>query len=390
MIQAKVVHIITKMELGGAQENTLFTVTHLNSELFRTFLVVGRGGELFEEARELQNTFIIPDMVRAIRPLQDIKAFYQIKGILQKIKNCDPVSVPVIVHTHSSKAGILGRWAAKASGISLILHSIHGYGFNDYQSFLVKKFYVLLEKLTSRITTKFIAVSRGNIEKGVTLNIFPRNKVVLIRSGIDINRFQSPQTPKTGIRKSLGIPDTALVVVMVACFKPQKAPLDFIRACGLVKREVSGSYFLLVGDGELRTAIQEEIRRQNLQECFCIPGWRRDVPEILHAADVFALSSLWEGLPRVLPQAMCAGIPIVATRVDGSPEAVHHGVNGFLVHPGDIKGLAEKIIFCLKNPGEAVAMGIRGRNRVGEFDIYKMVKDQEDIYSGLLPHQQYE
>lgn len=384
MIQAKVVHIITKMELGGAQENTLFTVTHVDPEKFKTFLVVGCGGELFEEARQLQNIFIVPDLVRDLRPLQDLKALYEIKKILRKIKNLGPVSVPLIVHTHSSKAGILGRWAAKASGVPIILHSIHGYGFNDHQPYLIRKFYILLETLTSLITTKFIAVSRVNIEKGIALKIFPPNKVVLIRSGIDINRFQSPKMPKLSIRKSLGIPESAQVVVMVACFKPQKAPLDFVRACSLVKKEVPEAYFSLVGDGDLRPSIEEEIRRQNLQECFYLPGWRRDVPEILHAADVLALSSLWEGLPRVLPQAMSAGIPIVATRVDGSPEAVSDGVNGFLVQPGDIKGMAEKIIYCLKNSAEALAMGKRGREMVEEFDIYKMVKDQESLYTKLL------
>lgn len=384
MIKAKVIHIITRMELGGAQENTLFSVSRINPEKFKTFLVTGCGGELYHEAREFQNAFIAPDLIREIKPAQDIKAFFQIRAILQKIKNLEPAALPVIVHTHSSKAGIVGRWAAKASGISILLHSIHGYGFNDYQPFLVRFFYELVEKATSRITTKFIAVSQANIEKGVALNIFPRTKAALIRSGIDITRFQHPEVPARCVRNNLGIPETAPVVAMIACFKPQKAPLDFVRACSLVKKKIPEAHFLLVGDGELRSHIEAEIQKQNLPGCFHLTGWRRDIPDLLHAADVFALSSLWEGLPRVLPQAMCAGIPIVATRVDGSPEAVCDGINGFLVNPGDVTLLAERIIFCLNNPEQSREMGARGKKLAEEFDMHKMIRAQESLYEELL------
>ncbi|MEI6127564.1 MAG: glycosyltransferase family 4 protein [Pseudomonadota bacterium] len=384
MIKAKVVHIITRMELGGAQENTLFSVSHINPETFETFLVTGRGGELYNEAREFKNTFIAPDLIREIKPAQDIKAFFQILTILKNIKNLAPPALPVIVHTHSSKAGILGRWAAKAAGLPILLHSIHGFGFNDYQPFAVRFFYWVLERITSPITTKFIAVSQANIEKGLALKIFPSTKAVLIRSGIDIKRFQQPELPARCVKKSLGIPDTAPVVAMIACFKPQKAPLDFVRACALVHKNIPKAHFLLIGDGELRSDIEAEILALNLPEVFHLTGWRRDVPELLHAADVFALSSLWEGLPRVLPQAMCAGIPIVATKVDGSPEAVRDGINGFLIHPGAIIRLAEKILFCLNNPEQAREMGSRGKSLVEEFDMHTMIKDQENLYSELV------
>jgi glycosyltransferase involved in cell wall biosynthesis len=383
VIKAKVIHIITKMELGGAQENTLFTVSHLNPEKFKTFLVIGKDGEMFEEAKAFKNTSVVPDLIREIRPIKDIRAFFQIAKAIKKIKLTEPESAPTIVHTHSSKAGIIGRWAAKASGIPIIIHSMHGFGFNDYQHFWGRRFFILLEQITSRITTKFIAVSSANIEKGVQLNIFPREKTGLIRSGIDISRFQNPAVTKQEMRKNLEIPDDVPVVAMISCLKPQKAPLDYVRACDLVKKEVPDAHFLLIGDGVLRGAVEKEIYRMNLRNCFRLLGWRRDIPEILHATNVLALTSLWEGLPKVLPQAMAAGVCIVATRVDGSPEAVRDGVNGFLVSPGDVSGLAEKVTFLLKDPAKASEMGKRGFELVGEFDINKMVIAQEKLYEEL-------
>jgi len=385
MLRAKAVHIITKMELGGAQENTLFTVNHLNPALFESYLITGPGGELSGEASAFKNFFTAPDLIREVRPWRDLKAFFQIRTFLKKIKSRSPASLPVIVHTHSSKAGILGRWAARSCGMSLIVHSIHGFGFNDYQHALVRGFYILLEKLTARITIKFIAVSRANMDKGVSLGIFSPGKALLIRSGIDLMRFQHPQNPRQVIRQELGIPEDAPLVVMVACFKPQKAPVDFIRACARVRQEAPETHFLLVGDGALRTDVEKEIKTLNLSGCVHLAGWRRDISDILHAADIAALSSLWEGLPRVIPQAMCAGLPVVATNVDGSPEAVEEGVNGFLAAPGDSKKLAELLIDCIRNPEKSREMGMRGKALAAEFDIYKMVQDQEELYKNLIP-----
>ena len=174
------------------------------------------------------------------------------------------------------------------------------------------------------------------------------------------------------------------MVANISCLKPQKAPLDFIRACRLVHEEIPDAHFLLVGDGVLRSAVEKEIIEKNLQGCVHLLGWRRDIPGIIQEIDVLALTSLWEGLPRVLPQAMACGVPVAATRVDGSPEAVRDEENGFLVNPGDVAAFARKLIFLLNNPGKAREMGKRGSELVEEFDCKKMVLDQEKLYGELL------
>jgi glycosyltransferase involved in cell wall biosynthesis len=346
--------------------------------------LAGTEGELIEEAKKNRNFFIIKDMVREIRPFKDIKAFFQIVKILKKIKSQFSESSPVIVHTHSSKAGILGRWAAKAAGVKVRIHSLHGFPFNDFQPFLKKYIYIILEKITAKITSHFIAVSSSNIDEGIRYKIFNRDRTTLIRSGIDILKFKNPETGKEEIKNNLEIPLETPVVLMVSCLKPQKAPLDFVKACFIIKEKIKKASFLLAGDGVLRHEIENEIKKKGLEGFFHLLGWRRDISNLINASDVLVLTSFWEGLPRVIPQAMAASVPVVVTRVNGSPEAVKDGENGFLLNPGDIDGIAEKTVFLLENPEEAKEMGKKGSFMVEEFDIHKMVADQERLYAELL------
>jgi glycosyltransferase involved in cell wall biosynthesis len=214
----------------------------------------------------------------------------------------------------------------------------------------------------------------------------------LIRSGIDIAHFQkSGDQPTSTIRESrvktlqkLHIPVHKKVVGMIACFKPQKAPLDFVRAMKLVVNTVPDVHGIMIGDGILRPQIEDMIICYHMENAISLLGWRTDIPELLPLCQLLVLTSLWEGLPRVCPQAMAVGLPIVATHVDGIPEAVHDGVNGFLVQPGDIQRCAEKIIYLLKNPDIAKSMGKQGQKMVEEFDIRRMVQQQETLYHKLI------
>ncbi len=390
----KVCHIITKLELGGAQQNTLYTIGHLDRQTFQPLLITGSEGLLIEEANQQKDVakHYLPELMREIRPWHDARALYHIIRILRRERLQDP-QTPLIVHTHSSKAGILGRWAAKIAGCDRIVHSIHGFGFHPYQRRLKRWLFIALEWLTSWITDHFIAVSSENLETGVRLRLFTRDQAHLIRSGIDIERFRSDaseETPeeqqqrRTRVLHSLHIPLHTPLIVMVACFKPQKAPLDFIRVIKIVSETFPRVHAIMLGDGILRPQIEALIAKLQLQETISLLGWRNDVAALLPLCRLFVLTSLWEGLPRVCPQAMAAGLPIVATRVNGIPEAVEDGVNGFLVAPGDVKGLAQKVVYLLQNPEKASEMGDSGRQRVQEFDIRRMVQQQEELYHSLI------
>jgi len=391
MDRTKVVHIITKLELGGAQQNTLFTVAHLTRSMYEPVLISGTEGVLVKDAMKLEDVkvYLIPELVREVRPLKDVIALLKLRQILRHLRKSTEVKVPeansaLIVHTHSSKAGILGRWAARLAGIRLIIHSIHGFSFSDFQPSLVKTFYIFLEKVTSLITAKFIAVSNANIEEGIRKRIFTRDKVILIRSGIEIRKLQEVKVDRVKMRRELGVDAGIPLVAMIACFKPQKSPLDFVRIAKIVSDKISDARFLLVGDGILRSKIEKLRERLKIEDKILLIGWRGDIPEIMSCIDILVLTSLWEGLPRVFPQAMASGIPVVATKVDGTPEAIQDGVNGFLLPPGDSEGMAEKIIYLIRHPEKASEMGERGKRLVEEFDIWKMLEQQEELYAHLL------
>jgi len=387
----RVVHIITKLELGGAQENTLYTLGHLDPSRFSGLLLTNPEGLLVAEARRdtRYDTRFVGSLVREVRPASDAAALAGLVGMLRaevRAARSDAGSgTPrLIVHTHSSKAGILGRAAARIAGAPVVIHTVHGFGFHPRQRRAAHAFYVGLERLAARWTSHVVAVAQADIDTGAALGIFPRERTSLIRSGIEIARYAGTGIDRTSAVRALGCDPARPLVGMVACLKPQKNPVDFVRVAEIVAARVPEAQFLLVGDGVLRPAVEEQLRRSGLEGRFIMAGWRRDVETIIPCLDVLALTSLWEGLPRVFPQAMAAGRPVVAYRVASAPEAVADGLTGYLVAPGDVAGAAARIVTLLADPPLARRMGAAGRDRVGEFDADLMVLAQETLYERLL------
>lgn len=376
-VKLRVLHVITMLELGGAQRNTLDTVRQLDRQRFTLGLACGLGGELYPEGESLPDTdfFPIPHLRREVRPLEDWRAFWELRAAIRAF-------TPHIVHTHSSKAGVLGRLAAHHEGVPIVVHSVHGFGFGPHQWLPVRTAFFAMEKLVASKTTAFIAVSRENLELGVRLGLFPREKATVIRSGIDLRAF-SQAAEGQEVRQELGIPPEAPVVLQVSCFKPQKAPERFVELSARLAPIFPEARFLLVGDGELRERLERLRQKWGLGERLHFLGWRRDVPRLLRVANVVTLTSRFEGLPRVLVEARCAGVPVVAMAVDGVVEVVVDGVNGFLVPPGDVATMAEKVGFLLANPELARALGAAGKWGLEEFSVEKMVTDQEALYLKL-------
>ena len=374
-----VAHLITKLELGGAQQNTLFTVAHLDRSRFRPILIAGEPGLLDREAASLPGVAFhqVPSLVRPIRPLTDLLALIKLTLLLAGLK-------PTIVHTHSSKAGILGRLAAKLAGVPIIIHSIHGFGFTPAHRPGAQRLLVALERLAARVTTGFISVSDANRRQGVALGLFAEDRCTVIRSGIDRELFQKTEVDRPAKRRELGLDPGRPVIGMVAPFKPQKAPLDFVCMAALVHGARPDAQFLLVGDGDLRSAIEGEIERCGLSGAVRLAGWRRDIPEVMRCLDVLALTSRWEGLPRVYLEALASGVPVVGTKVDGATEAIQEGVNGYLAEPGDVRGLADRVLALLNHPEEAIRMGQAGRSLPAEFDSHEMVRQKEREYERVL------
>jgi glycosyltransferase involved in cell wall biosynthesis len=379
----RVCHVITALELGGAQDNTLHTVRGLAAP-YQASLIAGPGGLLDDEARAIPGVEVRFErsLVRPIRPFTDLRAVAALTRALKSLR-------PDIVHTHSSKAGIVGRAAARAARVPIVVHSIHGFGFHDGMPRWLRAGLVGLERAAAPLTTHFVAVSRANLERGVTLGIVTRERASVIRSGIHIDAFRAAAaaagTPaRAALRRELGLGAGTPLVGMVACLKPQKAPLDFVDAAARVAAARPDVRFVMVGDGELRPAVLARARAVGLEGRLHLLGWRRDVPEVMTALDVVVLTSLWEGLPRVVPEAIAAGRPLVATAVDGTAEILRDGDNALVAAPGDRVAIAARIVRLLTEPELGPLLVERARPLLAEFDIDAMVRAQERLYRRLL------
>lgn len=380
--KASVVHIITLLEWGGAQENTLYTVGQLDPGRYERVLLSGRGGMLDAVAERIPACRFrrVNSLVREIRPLSDLRAFASLAAALREEKRRTG-GAPLIVHTHSSKAGILGRAAARAAGADVIIHSLHGFGFHDGQPAAVRRFFVGLERAASRWTDMFVAVSEENIRLGVREGIFTRDRCRLIRSGFDTGRFTCGSRSEG--RRLLDLPEDVPVVGTVAVFKPQKAPHDFVEVARRVAAEVPNAWFVMVGDGELRPEVERALAKTYLDVRFRMTGWRAEIPDLLRAFDVFLLTSRWEGLPKVVPQALVSGVPVVATAVDGTREIIDDGKDGFLCPPGDVEAMANRVAAVLSGASRLDPSYKRDR-LLAEFDQAGMVRLQERLYEELL------
>lgn len=396
-MKIKVLHIITKLELGGAQQNTLYTVENIDKESFEVYLASGKGGLLDAKATELAinkkvKLFFVSDLVREINPIKDFLAFIELLQLISWIK-------PDVVHTHSSKAGILGRWAAKVFSCFYffrktkkvkIVHTFHGFAFSKFHNLFVRMFYVILEFYTAIITDVLIFVSKHNIKTARKYKLgFPK-KYVLIRSGIKIKDFYQISHNyelRTSKRKELGITENTKVITTIGPFKPQKNLADFIKLARKVIDALPEKQllFLIAGDGEQRNKLVSLSKQLKVYDRIKFLSWWRDIKGLLSVTDIFVMTSLWEGLPRAAVEALVSGVPVVAYAVDGLNDIVIDGVNGFLVPPKDLKLLSEKIIMLLTNEELQVNMKKNAPQTIDNtFDIDYMVLQQEKLLKSIV------
>jgi glycosyltransferase involved in cell wall biosynthesis len=375
-----VLHLITRLELGGAQQNTLYCTAHHDREHFEVELIAGRGGLLDSEARRIPNARVqlVPYLEHRIAPLRDLLALLRLRRYFRQ-RRID------LVHTHSSKAGIVGRLAAYLAGVPVVVHTVHGWSFNDTQPAWRRRLYVTLEQLAGAVSDRLIVVAAKHRERGLGLGIGRPRLYTVVRSGIDGEQYRSPSTPPAEVRRELGFDAQHQVVGTLTCLKPQKAPLDFVDAASAAYAENDRLRFFIAGDGELKPRVTARIEEHGLQEVIKPLGWRTDVVDLLHATDVFLLTSHFEGLPRTVLQAMAAGVPVVATAVDGTPEVVEHGETGLLVPPSNPRAAAAAILRMVGDRAlrERCATAARGR-LTSAFDIRQMVRNLDALYLSLL------
>jgi len=374
-----ILYVITKLELGGAQKQLLSLVRGLDKERFNVYIITADDGLLIAAAKGIPGLRLIRCrfLERSIRPVKDILALLYIYSF---IRNNDID----IVHTHSSKAGILGRLAAKASGAKIVIHTAHGWSFHDYQPGITYYFYLFLEKLCACFSSAIIVVSQWDKTRAERELSGRPDKYKLIRYAVNYEEFRNNRDAAQ-TRKELGLSETDLVVGMVACFKPQKSPLDFIKLAAAIKKDFPDTKFILAGDGVLRKNIAALINKLHLKEQVILTGWRNDIPSILSCLDVFVLTSLWEGLPIAVLEAMAAGLPVVATDTGGIREVVLDSKTGYLVKPGDIQALHGRLKELLMKSYLRKEFGQRAISVLGhnDYSLNNMLKNTTQLYLDL-------
>ena len=365
-----VLHIITRLDPGGSSENTLITVAGLDRSRYRPSLMTGRSGEGVA-------SIIIPHLGRKIHPFNDLLAYGE---IYRQIRN----GRYTLVHTHSSKAGILGRWAAWLAGVPIIVHTPHGHVFYGYYGRVPSYMFILLERLTARITDKIITLTEQGIREHVERRIAPREKFTSIHSGVELSRYTEPRPDPVIARKQLGLSPDWPVVGSVGRFGPVKGYDTFLEAAALLRARQPKVQFLLVGEGGEEVRLKRLAEQLRIEDRILFLGWQHDIPEILSALDLFVLPSRNEGMSRTLVQAMAMGKPIVATRVGGVPEVLGEGEAGLLVPPDDPVQLSQAIELLLTDGELARKLGEGGKRRAPAYSAERMVAEIESLYETLL------
>ncbi len=374
-----IVYILTKLELGGAQKICLTLAHAMTSEPNSATLISGPEGILLNEALQLKNTILLKSLKREISVVslwQEIVTFISLIKILRKLKKQYD---KIIVHTHSTKAGIIGRWAAYLAGIPTIVHTVHGYGFHEYQQGLTWLLIYTAEWLTQWITTHFIFVSEHDKKTGARLLKQTRKKNSIIRAAVDWQSFFHLNT-KTITHK--------IIIGSIACFKPQKNCLELLQAIGSIIKKLSPTYDIhleLIGDGIQRPQLEAWIKKENLSNNIHLLGWQNNVARYMQHWHLFALSSLWEGLPCAIIEARLSQLPVVAYAVGGIPEVITNNHNGFLINPHDWQTLAEKIEFLILNPNAYKSMA-QAQDNLDNFKNEIMIDKHKTLYLQLIPH----
>ena len=397
------------MILGGAQENTLLTCDGLAQRGHQVTLITGPAlgpeGELFQQARSGGYTVIeLTQLRRAINPVRDLICYYQLKKLLRKLQ-------PDIVHTHSAKAGILGRWAAAAvrnqqtdsccpivekfqqaqaacTAKPRIVHTIHGLAFHPYQSNMLNKFYIAVEKNAAKHTDAFISVAQAMTDQALAAGIGRPEQFTKVFSGLETQNYLEAPPPQriAELRQQWNIPPDAIVITKVARLFDIKGHEYVIDAARALAPKYKNVYWMFIGDGILRRKLEQQIAAAGLTDRFRFLGLvaPQRIGELLHAGDIVVHCSLREGLARVLPQALLCGKPVVSFDVDGAREVVLDGQTGFLVPPRDIGALTQALEKLIDDPQLRRRLGSTGKELCQkQFDHKLMVEHIEQVYNQL-------
>ena len=395
--KVKVIHIITRLDKGGSAENTMLTVLDQARRGYEVMLVRGNPRESSmsaEEERSLESSLqkaaalgvkvmMIPSLIRRIHLIQDLRAFWVLLMLIRREK-------PDIVHTHTSKAGILGRLAVKLAGVSRLIHTPHGHVFYGHFGRIKSAFFTFLERIFAPVTDRIITLTQQGTEEHLQFGVGKRHQFVSIASGVDLPLLYRRSVHPTRGKEKLGFSSACLLVGTVGKLVPIKGHATLISSAIEVTRSFPSARFVIVGEGPLEGSLRHQGETLSTAGLLhFVKAWGVETWDWIAGFDLFVLPSLNEGMGRVLIEAMAFGKAVVASRVGGVPDIVEDGKTGILVPPGDPKQLSEAILRLLKDQDLARRMGEEGKNRGDiRFSSDAMVSRIDEVYRVVLRGQQ--
>jgi len=368
----KVLHIITRLLRGGAEEETLNIVYGLKDKYD---FHLGYGAEFEDvQVRKLRDRGIKTRRFSLLRHYDPFSIFFSAFQMYRYMRK----NHFQIVHTHSTEAGVAGRIAAYLAGVPIIIHTIHGIPFIEGRNLFLRSFLLFWERTMSKVTTKFESIADIITKKFLEKGVGKDDQYITIYSGVDTEKCRDSQL------LNLNIPSDHSKVLMASRLTKGKGFEELIQAAKKISRQKKKVSFLIAGEGKLKQRIEKSIHDNGLQDHFLLLGYRKDLYRVMKSADLFVLPSHAEGTPRVITEAMAVGLPIIATSVGGIPEQVEDGKNGLLIEPKNPDQLAEAILRLLNDRELRLQMGREGYKKAQRFSLSRMLKDVDALYKGLL------
>ncbi len=381
----RIVHVITRLILGGAQENTLLTVEglhhrHGDDVTLITGPAEGPEGDLFERARaQGLKVQVVPELIRAVKPSTDLAAYRRLREVIRELR-------PEVVHTHSSKAGIVGRAAAWKEKVPAVVHTIHGLPFGPSETAMRNRLYIALERWAAKRCHAIVSVCDSMTEQALAAGVGRPEQYSTVYSGMDVDAFLSPTKPRDAVRRELGLADEHVAFAKVARLFERKGHDDLVAVAPHILARNPNVRFVFIGDGILRDSLRAEASRLGIDHAILFTGLvpPEAIPNLLHGVDAVVHTSLREGLARVLPQGAISGLPLISYDVDGAKEVVKPD-NGVLLPPRDLDALRDAILRLAGSRETREQMGNVGRDRLAPLFRSETMTDQlRDLYQKLL------
>jgi glycosyltransferase involved in cell wall biosynthesis len=376
----QVLRAITRLNIGGPAIHAILLTTALDDgAFFKSTLVAGttatHEGDMLDLARaRAVEPVLLPALSREISPLDDLISLARMVQLVRRMR-------PDIVHTHMAKAGTVGRLAAHICGVPLIVHTYHGHVFHSYFSPRKTRVFLTIERALGMATDRIIVVGDGQLDEIASYGVAPKDKLRSIPLGLELGQYLRAEHTRGSLRAVLGIGPERPLVGIVARLVPIKAHEVFFQAAAHILQFEPAAHFIVIGDGERRAELEALVDRLGIRHAVTFMGWRRDMVAIYADLDVVALTSLNEGSPVALIEALAAARPVVSTAVGGVPEVVIHDTTGLTVPPSDPKATAEAILTLLRDRALGVRLAAAGRRHVyPRYDSTRLVDDVKDLY----------